>query len=163
MGSGEPVAVFRSPNHGGPRPGTKGVILHATRSQRCAPEDEYQATVDYMMQPGTVSAHRVIGVLEGQHAQLVADDLQAWHAEEDNLWWLSIEFCQPTAADSFSDYQIKTGVAVVAAWLRHYGLAPATETIRRHEDTEQGKRWGKTDPGACFPYAEFIAMLNAER
>ncbi len=135
------------------------MILHATRSGRSgalAREEEYALTIGYMLKAGTVSSHRLIGVLPGQHAQLVADELQAWHAEEDNREWLSIEFCQPRPDDPFSGYQIETGIAVVVAWFRRYGLEASGETVRRHEDTEQGQRWGKTDPGPLFPYQEFI-------
>ena len=122
-------------------------------------ELEYQRTVNYMMQPDTVSSHRVIGVTEGQHALMVADDLEAWHAREDNVRYLGIEFCQPLLRDKYSDWQIEQGIAICVEWCRKYGIKPSTATIRRHSDTEQGKRDGKSDPGSPFPYADFMAKV----
>ena len=113
-----------------------------------------------MLQLNTVSSHRGIGVLEGQHAQMVEDDLIAWHAQEDNQAWLGIEFCQPLPTDEYSDWQIQTGIAVVKAWCRKYNIIPSATTIMPHSGTAQGKRNGKSDPGRPFPLTEFIARLS---
>ena len=137
-----------------------GVILHSTRSGVSGREAEYQRTVSYMMQKDTVSAHRVIGVREGQHAQMVENGLIAWHAQEDNQTQLSIEFCQPLPGDSYSDWQVATGIAVVREWCRIYNIRPSRETIRPHSGTPQGRRSGKSDPGEPFPYEEFLAAVG---
>lgn len=149
-----------SPNHGKARPATKGIILHSTRSGRAGREAEYQRALSYMLQPNTVSAHRVIGVNPGQHAIVVEDDLMAWHAAEDNQFWLGIEFCQPLPDDEYSEWQIEQGIAVCVGWCRKYGIVSSLETIRRHSETEQGKRVGKSDPGYPFPCPEFIAWVQ---
>ena len=108
------------------------------------------------MRPGTVSSQRVIGIEPEMHAQMVADDLIAWHAQEDNPWWLSIEFTQPLPGAHYTDWQIEIGQWVVAGWFKKYGLEASRQTIRRHEDTAQGIRCGKSDPGGMFPYQDFI-------
>jgi N-acetyl-anhydromuramyl-L-alanine amidase AmpD len=113
-----------------------------------------------MMQPGTVSSHRVIGIRYNQHAQMVDDDAEAWHAQEDNGEWLAIEFTQPTPEARYSDWQIAVGVQVVADWCRRYGLRACTDTIKRHEETRQGIRCGKSDPGRLFPYFEFVLRVQ---
>lgn len=113
-----------------------------------------------MMLPDTVSSHRVIGVLEGQHAMMVDDDLIAWAAQEDNQEYLSIEFCQPKPLDIYSPWQFNTGVAVCIGWCRRYGLVPSAKTIHRHSDTAQGIRNGKSDPGPLFDYGGFIAAVR---
>lgn len=156
--------VYYSPNRGGKRTTTIGIVLHSTRSG-LADEDaltkEYGRTISWFMSPrAEASAHRVIGYAPGQHAQLVADDYIAWHAGEMNGAWLGIEFCQPRAADPFSDYQISVGIAVCLEWCIRYGIETSLKTIVRHQDTVQGRRWGKTDPGDMFPYADFVATVR---
>lgn len=158
--SATPALVHYSPNHGARRTQTLGVILHSTRSGRSGREAEYQRTIGYMMQPSTVSAHRVIGVVESQHAQMVEDDVIAWHAASDNKYWLGIEFCQPRPEDEYSDWQVATGIAVVVAWCRQYALIPSERTIRLHQETEQGRLAGKSDPGDKFPTAYFRAEVR---
>ncbi len=123
---------------------------------------EYLRTIRVFMNPNTkVSAHRVIGCAVGQHAQLVPDDDIAWHAGSDNTEWLGIEFCQPLPADPYSEWQIDVGVAVCTDWCLTYGIKPSKETIRRHQDTDQGKSCGKSDPGELFPYDEFVARVKS--
>lgn len=162
MYSAVPDVVYDSPNHGGRRARTLGVILHSTRSGRAGAALEYERTTRYMLQPDTVSSHRVIGVLEGQNAQMVEDDLTAWHAASDNREWLGIEFAQPTPSDDYTEWQIGTGVAVVVDWCRRYGIVPSERTIRRHQDTAQGKAAGKSDVGERFPYRQFIERVKAQ-
>jgi N-acetyl-anhydromuramyl-L-alanine amidase AmpD len=121
--------------------------------------EEYILTVNYMMQVNTVSAHRVIGYHKGQHCQVVADDLIAWHAGNDNPSYLGIEFTQPMPGDSFSQWQYDVGVAVVRAWAEKYGFPLDRWHIRRHQDTLQGQESGKSDPGECFDYEGFLTNL----
>jgi len=164
MVSARPHLVLQSPNHGGPRSQTRGVVLHSTRSGATGTDalsQEYDRTISWFMQPGAeASAHRVIGYVPGQHAQLVADDNIAWHAGDLNEAWLGIEFCQPRPEDPYSQWQIETGAAVVAEWLRQYGLEPSAATIVRHQDTEQGRREGKSDPGDRFPLGAFVDLVG---
>lgn len=147
-----------SPNHGKARAGTRGIILHSTRSGRAGREAEYQRTLRYMLEPDTVSAHRVIGVAENQHAIVVEDDLMAWHSAEDNAYWLGIEFCQPLPDDEYSEWQIEQGIAVCVEWCKKYNITP--ETIVRHSESAQGRRNGKSDPGYPFPYLNFIKKVK---
>ena len=93
-----PYLIAISPNQDGKRPGTTGIILHSTRSGKPG-ADDYYLTVNYFEQRGTASAHRVIGRKQGQHAQMVADEKIAWHAKEDNRYWLGIEFAQAVPTD----------------------------------------------------------------
>ena len=159
--------IFLSPNHGGVRPETKGVILHSTRSGRTVPnarEEEYGLTVNYFLAPGTpASAHRVIGVSEGQHALMVEDEMMAWHVAEDNTRYLGIEFCQPLPTDEYSDWQLEEGALTVAFWSKEFGFNVNTDTCPRHQDTAQGKRSGKSDVGNKFPYIQFLNRCRAIR
>lgn len=91
---------------------------------------------------------------------MVADDNIAWHSQENNQSYLSIEFCQPLPTDPYSEWQFETGVAVCVEWCRRYGIRPSFSTIPRHSDTAQGKRNGKSDPGVLFDYANFVARVR---
>lgn len=122
--------------------------------------EEYERTIDYMMRPGTVSSHRVIGVGPEQNVQLVADDLVAWHAAEDNQSYLGIELCQPFPDDEYSDYQYETAAATVREWARQFGFALDRQHILGHEETAQGKRAGKSDPGLHWSWTRFMALLR---
>lgn len=150
-----PYLIAISPNQDGKRPGTTGIILHSTRSGKPG-ADDYYLTVNYFEQRGTASAHRVIGRKQGQHAQMVADEKIAWHAKEDNRYWLGIEFAQAVPADDYTQWQFDTGVAVCVQWCKKFGIEPSFDTIMRHQDTAQGKRDGKSDPGDNFPYEDFV-------
>lgn len=137
------------------------MILHSTRSGQPGRDEEYLRTVRYMLQRNTVASHRVIGVLEGQHAQMVEDDMAAWHAAGDNYSYLGIEFAQPLPSDEYSEWQLETGAQVCAGWARKYGFTPSPVTLLPHSGTAQGRRAGKSDPGAPFPLASFIARVVA--
>ena len=119
-------------------------------------------TVNYFLKPGTpASAHRVIGILPGQHALMVEDEMMAWAQAEDNTLYLSIEFSQPTPEDEYSDFQLEEGAKVVAEWSRKFGFPINSLTVPRHQDTVQGKRNGKSDPGPKFPYVAFLNRCRA--
>ena len=139
------------------------MVLHSTRSGLAGPEaldNEYALTINWFLNPNAqASAHRVIGHSPGQHAQLVSDDLEAWHARTYNYTHLGIEFCQPRPTDPFSSWQIETGAMVVAAWCHKYGIIPSRDTIVRHQDIPPGKEDGKTDPGELFPYDSFLSKV----
>lgn len=156
-----PSLVVISPNHGGIRPRTVGVILHSTRGGSDDGND-YQRTINWFANPAAgVSAHRVIGHKAKEHCQCVADDAKAWHAGTPaNDETLSIEFAQETPRTPYTEYQIETGAAVVAAWFRRYGLQANRETIKGHDEIPQGILQGKTDPGGLFPMAAFIARVQ---
>lgn len=151
--------IYESPNHGGIRPKTLGVIIHSTRSGRFTPTVEYRKTIEYMMKPGTVSSHRVIGVLPGQDAQLVPDHLQAWHGEELNMFYLSIELAQPKPTDPFTPWQYEMAAAVIRGWARQYRFPLDRAAILGHSETAQGQRWSKSDPGKMFDWDKLIGLL----
>ena len=112
-----------------------------------------------MMLPNTVSSHRVIGILEGQHAQLVSDDLIAFHAEEMNSHWLAIELAQPTIDNKFTDWQYDTATSVVKQWSAKYNFPPNRLCILGHEETAQGIRNHKSDPGYKWDWNRWLSTF----
>lgn len=146
-----------SPNHGGTRPLTLGVIIHSTRGGQ-AYGTEYQATLNWFANPASgVSAHAVIG-RDGQIDFPVASDLEAWHAREYNRTWLGVEFEQPTITDSYTEAQYATGGGLLAAWAAEYGFPVDRLRVLGHSEISPGIADGKSDPGPTFDFDRLIAI-----
>ena len=134
--------------------------MHSTRSGRFSFREEYERTIAYFMQQSAqVSAHRVIGYYEGQHAQMVEDDLQAWAAREYNATHLQVELCQPLPSSPYSEYQYETLAALCTRWARKYGFPLDREHIKGHDEIPPGIREGKTDPGRMFDWNRLLALV----
>ncbi len=143
----------------------KTVIIHSTRSGHSMNPTEFQGTLNYMKVPGTDSSHWVIS-RTGTKARVVADDRQAWHAQEDNDNAWGIELEQGIETDGFTPEQIQALVEVCRDYRDNYGVPArhSTNSIEGgfigHQETAQGIRNGKSDPGSLFPWTEFIADLQ---
>ena len=87
----------------------------------------------------------------------------AWTQGEDNTWYLSIEFCQPTPNDDYTEWQLEEGARTVAEWSKGFSFPISVVTLPRHQDTPQGKRSGKSDPGDKFPYFRFFQLCQEFR
>lgn len=156
-----PTAIYSSPNHGPRRLATKGIIVHSTRSGRFSLREEYERTIAWFMNPSAqASAHRVIGYYEGQHAQLVDDDLEAWAAREYNAAYLQVELCQPLPSSPFSEYQYRTLAALCTYWAQRYGFPLDRKHIQGHEEIPPGEREGKSDPGRMFDWGKLLELLG---
>ena len=165
----KPDIVRLSPNHNGAMPdGVKTVIIHCTRSGTPGNPKEFEGTLNYMAQVGTTSSQWVIGRKPNQKARVVPDNLQAWHAgvDNDNSWGIEIE--QPVENDGFTMDSMWQLVEVCKGYVTDFGVP-----IRRvfdsssggfvgHQDTAQGKSWGKSDPGAWFNWPWFIQQLQGQ-
>lgn len=170
-----PLAYILSPNRGSVtnpdarRPITRGIFIHATRSgQRYwGLQEEYEHTRAYFSRPGGTSAHALVGPFE---VTLCLERwMVAWHAEENNWTHWSIEVAQPRPDLPFNDFQVRA-----TAWLcrQAQGMYPHIPLVRvfsqnamgiiGHEDSEQGKRHGKIDPGRLWPWDEFMRQVRGE-
>lgn len=89
--------------------------------------------------------------------------------------WLGIsyELCQPLADMPFTDACLERAAVEIAADCKVFGIEPVripylsqTEAIAvvsglvGHEDTANGHKVGKTDPGPMFPWDAFIARVR---
>ena len=166
--------TFTSPNHyscwtrGAPR----AVVIHSTRSTIATKTDaqELQATINWFMSVNSqASAHWVVSELE--RVRMVEDKYPAWHAVEHSWEAYGIEITQPTKDRPYKEghYQnlvkvcipyVLAGIPIVHLSTFLYG--DAQRGFVGHEETQQGRRDGKSDPGPQFDWAKFIGMLETE-
>ena len=124
--------------------------MHSTRGRQGDLNLEYQATLNWFRsQASQNSSHTVIGYFEGQHARIVDDNLSAWHAGEHNPYSLGVELVQPTRDHAFSDWQYAELNRLIGWWKSQHAI----EQVLGHEQTPQGVRVGKTDPGYMFDWS----------
>lgn len=162
----QPDLVRLSPNmNAAPMPaGVRIVIIHCTRSGVSMNPSEFDGTLNYMAQPGTTSSHWVIA-RDGRKARVVLDNRQAWHASEDNdnAWGIEIE--QGVEDDGFTPEQIAALVQVCEGYRDDFGVPvyhaqdSTSGGFVGHQETAQGRRYGKSDPGHLFPWDDFMRAL----
>lgn len=169
-----PDLVRLSPNYnkdaeGGAIPmpigSTHTVIIHCTRSGQSMNPDEFVGTLNYMQKVGTVSSHWVIS-RAGVKCRVVADNRQAWHAAEDNDNSWGVELEQGVETDGFTPAQMTSLLTVCRAYRDDFGVVAVrvmdshTPGFIGHQDTVQGHKAGKSDPGVLFPWVQFITDLQ---
>ncbi len=156
--------------HGTPR----AVVIHATRSGQpnrrniAGHRKEMTSTINWFLSPESgVSSNLIVSPVE--IVRMVSDEDYAIHAGEHNPWTRSIELTQALPTDPYLDghYEllakacrpyVRQGVPPI--YLSHY--SNGMEGFTGHEDSEQGVRAGKSDPGLKFDWDRFIAMLKED-
>lgn len=147
--------------------GVKTVIIHCTRSGVSMNPTEFEGTLNYMSRPGTTSSQWVIS-RTGLAARVVPDNRQAWHAQEDNdnAWGIEVE--QGVETDGFTPPQLSKLIEVCRGYMTDFGV-PAEHAASSHspgfighQETVQGRRNGKSDPGSLFPWEDFINTLRGD-
>ena len=162
-----PDLVRHSPNTNGAMPqGVKTVIIHCTRSGRVPMNPtEFEGTLNYMAQAGTASSQWVVS-RTGVKARVVEDGVQAWHAgiDNDNAWGIEIE--QAVEDDGFTMPQMWALVDICRGYRDDFGV-PVRHVqdshsggFVGHQETAQGRSWGKTDPGRWFNWPWLIHQLQ---
>lgn len=140
------------------------VIVHATRSGVSMNPTEFSGTLNYMTAPGNNTSHWVIA-RDGRTARVIPDNRQAWHSQEDNDNAWGIELEQGVENDGFTVLQLASLVRVCRGYMEDFAIPPVHARWSNeagfigHEETAQGKRNGKSDPGHLFPWSAFIATL----
>jgi hypothetical protein len=166
-----------------------GTVIHATRSGRddFSLEDEWELTLRYFSQEGSNFAHFLVGPNPGQWAQVQHDHLRAWHGGSNradcpdelhglNRNWRAIEVAEPVKGRGFTEWQYRATAYLVVRWHRRDGLplahlrsldgATSARGVVGHEDTSQGRCYGKSDPGALdhggsWDWAGFMSEVHA--
>ena len=154
------------------RSGYRKIFIHSTRSgipDRTDLELELASTLNWFQNPNAgASSHLVISPLET--VRCVEDELPAGHASEDNFDSLAIELTQPIASMPYPDLLLARAAAATRSWCLEYAIPMVRLTewtsegrgIIGHEDSRQGLRVGKSDPGPMFPWNTFIGMVREE-
>lgn len=153
----------------------RSVIIHATRSGISMFAKELEATLNWFGQmwhqlPNgewvrNPSSQLVIGRQDGQIVRVVPDSMQAWHAAEDNARTWGIELEQGVESDGFTESQMRQLIRAGRHYMERWNVPAIHATSSTepgfigHEETEQGKRSGKSDPGGLFDWDEFINAL----
>lgn len=141
-----PNERYYSPNHSGPRRETSLIILHSTRGNASSLENEYRGTINWFLQPSSLSSTHAVIAFNGEWAKMLDWSLIAWHAGEHNAYSIGIEVVQRKPGDEISDAQYKTLLLIIRELRSIYGMIIMME----HKDTSQGMRTGKSDIG--FPF-----------
>lgn len=162
----EPDGSSSSPFFNASPPAGMGVVIHATRSGVSNNPNEVTGTLNWFKNASAqVSSHWVIG-RDGLKIRVIPDHHQAWHAGEHNATHWGIELAQGVEDDGFTQVQIDALVAVCKGYRDDFGVpavhAPSVliRGFLGHQETVQGKKSGKTDPGKLFPWDTFITALN---
>lgn len=141
------------------------IVVHSTRSGiERDPLLDWGSTINWFAKAHSqVSSQILVGY---NTARFVADDDTAWHAGENNARSLGMEILQPTADTPYIPASLDLAAAWGAVWCLKYGIPPVrvmTQTARGfigHEDSEQGKEGGKSDPGRLFPWWSFMQRVK---
>lgn len=160
------------------------IIVHATRGP-AAQALQYQATVGWFNNPANQggAATLVISHL-GQLCRFMDDDHipqysagfgaygypRGWSADD---WGLSMELAQSDKQEPFADATIERAAMQAAEWCLIHGIspvhlgsisqvgpAPTVSGIIGHDELENGRKLGKSDPGRQFPWDDFIARVR---
>lgn len=156
-----------SPNSRVGQPTGRLVVIHATRSGVSGNPREFEGTLNWLSRTDVgLSAHWVID-RDGKTARMVDDNRSAIHAGEDNPRSWGIELCQGVESDGFTAPQLAKLAEVCRGYRDDFGV-PAVHSTQSsvpgfigHQETTQGRRDGKSDPGRLFPWGEFMAAMTA--
>lgn len=156
----------------------KGVFLHSTRSGRCGNPVEGEGTENWMFHPSNQGA-AYDGLVYPNGQQVKA---MRWEEDEQPLWaggwggertwnaqqfYVHLEVAQGCIDDPFTDEQIESTAQWTAELAQRYafdikrivfldqtGVPP--EGVCDHQNSANGAKLGKSDPGYMWPWEQFI-------
>ncbi len=160
----------------------KGVMIHSTRGGRSAGDDGpgTERWGNHPDNPGAFwdglvyeSGQQVRGCPGENSLQPLwsagLGDNGTWSAQD---FYFQLELAQGRAEDPFTEEELTSAAQWVAELARIHGFAIRRidflvqvglppEGICSHEDSANGGRLGKSDPGPMFPWDRFIEMANS--
>ncbi|KKM05735.1 hypothetical protein LCGC14_1751050, partial [marine sediment metagenome] len=107
-----PDLVRLSPNYYNRPPRGGVVIIHATRSTVSMNPSEFEGTLNYFSDRNSEASSHWVIARDGRKARVVPDNLQAWHAAEDNAIAWGIELEQGVESDGFPLMQMESLIEV---------------------------------------------------
>ncbi len=151
---------FTSPNHGGLRKATNGIVLHATLGGTSSAQADFDATVNWFNSPASeVSAHALVGP-NGQLWRPVHTDVVAWHAKAANVDHLGVEMAKPHLVDVIGSDILDTAAKLVAGWCHDYEIPlvwSASHGIEEHRNIPGNDH---QDVGGPFDRDDFLARVK---
>lgn len=146
------------------------VLIHASRGP-AALELQYEATKNWQLSPANrfesggetwaAISSRIIGH-DGRHCLVIPDDwFPAYSAGHMDPLAVSFELAQPDDATAFAAATLERAALETARLCRRYAIPPRVldwvsadnheaPGIARHDRSDNGRRWGKSDPGRWF-------------
>jgi hypothetical protein len=164
----------------------RGIQLHATRGGSTT-VTEGPATENWMKNPNNGSASQgwgascdVIIFHDGTRVWVNSDVHKAptygagyggpgsWSA---GWYYLQVEIAQANPGDYYLGAEVDSMAELTAEWSRRYGFAieripwlhqdgPPPVGICTHQESDNGKRLGKSDPGAMWPWDTYLRLAN---
>jgi len=130
------------------------VVIHTT-------EGMYDGAISWFRDSSSdVSAHYVVRRSDGHITQMVRDRDRAWHAAGANSDTIGIEHEGAAASASTWTTAILESSARLTAWLTlEYDIPVDRDHIVAHSDVTSYK----SDPGAHFPWTQYLALVNCYR
>ncbi len=151
------------------------IFIHSTRSgvsgrgTILGHDREAQSTYNWFKSPASrASSNAIVSVSETILS--VPDDRYAWHAKEHSFSTLSVEVTQALPEYEYWDEQYEQVADLCRYWCNKFGIPmvyrPAFSNGMRglsgHEDTDQGRRDGKSDPGLNWNWEKFMKILRRD-
>lgn len=166
-----------------------GVMIHSTRGGSTDPNyDDLVGTENWAMHPSNGSAAQgwgsywdeVIGRRTGERVISTNWDNEyaSWCAGYGGtgtwaagIYYIQIEVCQSQINQPFTDVQIESLAQSVGEKAKRYGfpiqripylaqVGTPPKGICTHEDSANGRKTGKSDPGPLFPWDTFLARAR---
>ena len=130
------------------------VVIHTT-------EGTYDGAISWFRNSSSdVSAHYVVRRSDGHITQMVRDRDRAWHAAGANSDTIGIEHEGAAASPSTWTTAILESSARLTAWLTlQYDIPVDRDHIVAHSDVTSYK----VDPGAHFPWTQYLQLVNCYR
>lgn len=100
----------------------------------------------------------------------VSDDSFPWDAKEHSAWGPAIELTQSLSTDPYYDAQYRQAAYICREYNQMFGIpmvyipdfSNGMKGITGHDNTVQGRRDGKTDPGDEFDWDKFMRLCRGE-
>ncbi len=152
-----------------------GVMIHSTRSGLTGRltlnghDLEAQSTYNWFKSEDSRASSNII-ISPRETIRAVPDDRYAWHAKEHSYSMYSIEVTQALPHQMYWDEQYQKAANVTRKWCNMSGIPkvyipvyePGMKGITGHEDSTQGRRDGKSDPGSEWDWPYFMWLVKKD-